>query len=388
MSRKSSREPIGRPSSVSFRLRSLEYLLPWALAACTAWTAIFMFPTALTAWGMAFVALVLGAWSRAFPARAPSVMMLRAVLLLVGASALHLSPETAGAAGPFYFWPVTIACGFALLLERPWALGLFALCITEYALALWLLPPVNAWRDALASSILLIAFPAIALVFARSVQRSDAQVEASLTDVQTGLYNAAGLFAHGQELFHACRREKRPLSLALLQFRDMKDVSLILGRTAARTVFVNTVGALARATQGRSIAARTGREEFALLLPGMNQEQAKSLLEDRLGRPLRVVIEVRKRKVTIMLDSAILPARDRSPTLEALYDQVRHRLMRKRAQLNDPQPAAQDSPSAAVPLLEDTDSAPLSRLEINPTLPMSLDQLLSHGDPGAPKPRS
>ena len=89
-----------------------------------------------------------------------------------------------------------------------------------------------------------------------------------------------------------------------------------------------------------------------------------------------------------MLDSAILPARDRSPTLEALYDQVRHRLMRKRAQLNDPQPAAQDSPSAAVPLLEDTDSAPLSRLEINPTLPMSLDQLLSHGDPGAPKPRS
>lgn len=367
-------ERDARRPAVSFRLRRLEYLIPALLAALTAWTAIAMTPTAESAWGVALAALMLAGWSHRFPARVADVLLLRAALLLLGALLLLLAPDTAGVTGPYAFWLLVIAVGYALLLDAARAMAVLGAAWGLFVLAIWLSPPVREWRDALILAGHLMALPAAALVFARSMQRSEAEAEARLTDGQTGLYNAAGLFAHGAELFASCRRDKRAISLALLQFRDFKDVGRILGRTAARTIFVNTVGMLARATHGQAIAARTGREEFALLLPGMTPEQAKALLEGRLGRPHHVSLEVRGRRVTVMLDAAVLSARERSPTLEALYDQVRQRLARKRAQLSaGPGLAAMAPADTDRAALLDSDNAPLSRLEVNPTLPMTLE---------------
>lgn len=378
-------KPSNRTSgAVSFRLRRVEYLLPLALAALTGWTAVVLFPTSGVAWGAVAFAVCLGGWSRAYPARSPALLAARAALLLVAASALHLDPMLDGPAGAFMFWPVAVAVGYALLLERPWALGLAALALLEFAVVLALQPQQESARHVMVSGGLLVVFTALALAFARSMQRSEAEVEASLSDAQTGLYNAAGLFAHGEELYRNSLREKQAISLVLLQFQDMRDVSRILGRTAARRMFLDAVQALAKTVRGQAIAARTGREEFALLLPGTTTEQAKSLLEAQLGQPPQVSGEVRGHKVQILLDSAVLSARDRSPTLDVLYDQVRSRLDRKRRQLLQPKPAPRATTATVrgkAPLLDDdhdlarsqgpdTDVGPLSQLEFNPTLPM------------------
>ena len=229
------------------------------------------------------------------------------------------------------------------------------------------------------------------MLFARSVQRSEVEVEASLTDSQTGLYNTAGFFAHGEELFQRARRDRRPVSLAVLHFQDLRDVSQVLGRSVARRMFLSAVGALTKAARGQALAGRTGREEFVLLLPGLDAEEARALLASQLGQPPQVQIELRGRMVRILLDSAVLAARERNHNLEDLYDNVARRLRRKRAALMNPQrpaatapgalddlntgPAALDTGPASIPVdLVDSDRGPLSRLEMNPTLPMALTE--------------
>ncbi len=284
------------------------------------------FPDVTVAWLSAFMALSVGAWSRAFPASHPSAMLARAALLLATALFLHLDPASGGVTGAFFFWPIAIASTYALLLDRVWALGVFVLAALEFAAAAWLLPGPVAWRSVVASLGVLVAWPVVALLFARTIHRTDGEVEASLTDPHTGLYNASGLITHGSELFRQARKEERPLSLALLRIADENGTITAVGPASVRKGMARAVREICAHAGGGAIAARFGSNEYAVLLPGMTSAQAKAMLQARLGQPAVIEVDVRDQKMQVPVEMAASALRDQMASLHDLYARVRHKL--------------------------------------------------------------
>ena len=320
------------PVGVSFPTRRLEYLIAWALAIGTAWTAAIVFPGEFSPWLAALFAAAIGAWSRSFPARHPAMMLGRAALLLCVALPLHTDPTMGGANGAYFYWPVAIAGAYALLLEWRLAVLLMTLAAAEYVLALWLAPPVGSLRPALSALGALLVWPPVAMMLAKSLHRADAEVESALTDAQTQLYNTAGLFEHGSALFLQCRREERPISLALLKCSDLVEAHAAIGRGATTQVLARAVRDLVAAASGEAIAARTNMREYALLLPDLSSPRAKVLLQSKLGSIPQIEARVNGRNVVIPLEVAVSVARDETPSLELLYERVLYKIRKRRLQ--------------------------------------------------------
>jgi GGDEF domain-containing protein len=245
---------------------------------------------------------------------------------------LHIDPGLGGAAGIFLFWPVAIACAYALLMETRLAAQLSALCVLEVGLAFWLAPLPESLRPALAALGLLLIWPAVAMMLARSMQFADAAVEANLTDDRSQLYNTAGLLEYGSELFRQCRRTERPISIALMQCLDLDDAQRSLGRQAVTPLLAQAARDILTAASGDAIAARTEAGEFVMLLPDLSSERAKALLLKKLGSPPEVKTRQGSQKRAIPVTIAVSSARADTPNLEALYERVQYKIRKRRLQ--------------------------------------------------------
>ncbi|MGQ0710415.1 MAG: GGDEF domain-containing protein [Rhodoferax sp.] len=311
---------------VSFRMRRLEPLVALALAAYTVWAGVLLRP-GTSVWWMALMAASVGGWSQILPARHPFVMVLRGALLLAGAFLLHAA---VGATGPFFAWALWVPLFYALLFSSGWAAVLGALAVLEFAAACVWGPPVPSWPQALAQGGLLLTAVPLALVCARALRASDEQVETTLRDERTMLYNESGFFLHGAVLLADCHKAGRPFSMVLLNGADFGDIPDLLGRRAANDLFSQAVQAIA-AIPGEGIAARIDALEFAVLLPGVAGERAAQLVKQRLGDPPKVEVQIHSKPVVIVMDMVVAQAKDPAETLEELYDRLHAHWAAKRA---------------------------------------------------------
>lgn len=353
--------------SVSFRMRRLEPFIGWAIAAATAWVNIFHGDASTTAWIVALYAACIGAWSRMFPARRALAFMLRAVLLLCGAILVQLAPGTGGPAGHYFFWTIAIVAAYGLLLPAGWTSVLAVLALAAFGVCSWLAMPGSAWLDAAVKAGLVGMFAPLAALFGRSLLLSDKQVELSLMDRRTRLYNEAGFLEHGAVLLDECRRHKRPFSLVLFNAADLRDIPGLFGRKNADRLFAQAVRGIVSASQGESLAARTGQTVFALVLPGMTAARASNLVQQKLGDPPSVQLELPHGKVVIVLDTVVREADSSTLVLEDLYDALQ-------AQLREPCDAV--SPVTPPPGKDRTvrgvSSAVGRPRAVSPTVPMPL----------------
>ena len=378
-------------------MRQLEQYLSLSLAALTGWMGMVVpLHNAWTLWGCVALALGVHAWCRQFPARQPAILLARAALLLCTGTLVQLHSGEAGGAGPFFFWTATVAVGYAILLDQRWAMAVVVLSMLQF-LGVSLILGVSNWSEWLTHLGMLVAGIGLAARFAQSLQRTDRELEASLKDRETGLYNVTGLLAHGTQLLAACRRNNEPICLTVLQSPNIAEVSNILGREAVRDMLSDAVKSLLVSAHlsGLGLAARTDPGEFVLLLPGIDLQRAKALLRKHLGSPPRLVLNVRDREATVFLNNASLAAATEHHSPESLYESVRSLLERKReklaqrmsssqwfeaSQAPDSQPSVMDSPTpaprwrAVMPKAkpQEVDSSLMSRLEPNLTLPMPL----------------
>lgn len=314
---------------VSFRLRRLEPQMAWAIAAFTVWAGIFLTPGYMAVWLVALYAAVIGGWCRMFPAHQQWLMLVRGILLLFGAFALQLGADSGGPTGPYFIWPVMVTTVYSLLLSRPWAIGLAAVALVQFAIACVLAGPVPSWQLAATQAGVLAFFAIVAMVFARPMRQLDAKSELAHMDRKTRLYNEAGFFAHGAELFEECRSNKRPFAMVLLNSADLNDVTDLVGKDPANRLFAQLVDHIAAATPREGIAARTDAVEFGLALPGVTAERAAALIHQRLGDPPKVELALKDTKVTVMLDAVIAEATPQVPSLEEMYERLRSKLLKR-----------------------------------------------------------
>ncbi len=313
-----------RGGGITFRVRRLEPMLAWVMAAYTLWVSILINPPGSDVWFLALFAAAIAGWCRMFPARRQRVLLLRGGLMMAGALLLHLMPGSGGPTGPYFFWPALTAIFYALLLSTRWAAVLTGLALVEFFLACWLAQPPPGWQDALVHAGFLVLIPPLTMVFGNSMRQSDAQAESSMRDARTLLYNETGFFVHGAVLLADCHQRERPFSMVLLSSADLADIPGRLGRKVANDLFGQVVQGIG-AVPGEGIAARTDSVEFALLLPGVTSQRAAALVRQQLGDPPKVEVKIGGKPVVVGLDMAIAQARDKTQPIESLYDMLHER---------------------------------------------------------------
>ncbi|MBI5303646.1 MAG: diguanylate cyclase [Chloroflexi bacterium] len=110
--------------------------------------------------------------------------------------------------------------------------------------------------------------------------RLHAQVrELAIVDELTGLYNRRGLFQFGEYEVHRAVRNKRPLSVILLDIDRFKNVNDTYGHSAGDVVLRDLAECCREGIRGIDIVARYGGEEFVVLLPETDVSSAKKVAE-------------------------------------------------------------------------------------------------------------
>ncbi|MDH4206091.1 MAG: sensor domain-containing diguanylate cyclase [Desulfobacteraceae bacterium] len=103
--------------------------------------------------------------------------------------------------------------------------------------------------------------------------------EMAVKDGLTGILNRKGFQNFIQKEFHRAKRYHRPLSLIMIDVDNFKKINDSIGHQAGDYVLLELAGCLKRSIRQADIVFRYGGDEFVILLPDTDMEQAKMLLK-------------------------------------------------------------------------------------------------------------
>ena len=101
----------------------------------------------------------------------------------------------------------------------------------------------------------------------------------SMTDGLTGLYNVHFFKKQINTFFAIAKRYNQIFSLALIDIDDFKKINDTYGHIAGDCMLKNFSSIATKVLREADIITRYGGDEFAVILPSVNQEQAKRAIE-------------------------------------------------------------------------------------------------------------
>ena len=93
-------------------------------------------------------------------------------------------------------------------------------------------------------------------------------------DPLTGVLNRHGLEAVGHRLLTRARRRRTPVSVALVDLDDLRVVNNSRGHRAGDDLLVAATRQWLDDLSGEEVVGRVGGDEFVLMLPGLDEDQA------------------------------------------------------------------------------------------------------------------
>ncbi len=116
------------------------------------------------------------------------------------------------------------------------------------------------------SLLLLRWLPEAILERAESELRAKFLYEKATTDSMTGLLTRAQFLSLAEAEWRRCRRQKRPLTLVMIDIDHFKSINDDYGHSAGDQVIVRVTKLCGEAKRSSDIAGRLGGEEFVILL--------------------------------------------------------------------------------------------------------------------------
>lgn len=260
----------GRLPARSVEVLALAALLGGAAASLAIGVLFPMSPQAPRVFGvvMLVVALGLAGAVLAFGDRLPRSALLGVVLLTTGLNSLLVAnSHTSGGAmaeALAYSW---LTAYVALLFPRC-ALPFAAVAIAGFGGGLLHSDAAHMFSAWAVTSLTLV-------VAAGVLSRISVAVRHHLvTDPLTRALNREGLHAAAERVAADARRRGKSVALAALDFDDFKAVNDSAGHAGGDRLLVDAVRAWQSALRGGDVLARTGGDEFVLVMPSTSPAQA------------------------------------------------------------------------------------------------------------------
>jgi diguanylate cyclase (GGDEF)-like protein len=184
-----------------------------------------------------------------------------------------------------FIWIVLLPLALHFLLG--WRAGLTLSLITLIlagAVAIWRFGwPGTPDQMVFASNFVVAGLTVTALGFVYDRGREQAEIELhrlAVTDFLTGLPNRKLLQATFRRLTALCQRQDSSLSMLIIDLDHFKSINDNHGHSAGDQVLMAFGQFLSQRLRDTDFACRTGGEEFLVLLPGADRQQATALAEE------------------------------------------------------------------------------------------------------------
>jgi diguanylate cyclase (GGDEF)-like protein len=148
------------------------------------------------------------------------------------------------------------------------------------------------------------------------------------TDYLTGIANRANVVERGRKLVSKSHRRSRTFSVVLLDIDNFKSINDALGHSGGDMAIRQTVQQLQQALQTGEWLGRVGGEEFIVVLPGCNEQEALQRAENfrwAVASEGLVHGEQRPVKLTVSLGVAALEPGERFGSLVNRADSALYR---------------------------------------------------------------
>jgi diguanylate cyclase (GGDEF)-like protein len=100
-----------------------------------------------------------------------------------------------------------------------------------------------------------------------------------IRDSLTGLYNRMAYSRLAVPLFEACREQAKPLLILFVDMDRLKYINDTFGHDMGNLAIKAIAGTVQKCCPKEAIAMRYGGDEFVVLVPDYNEDQAKVLME-------------------------------------------------------------------------------------------------------------
>ncbi|WP_158100642.1 GGDEF domain-containing protein [Neiella marina] len=139
----------------------------------------------------------------------------------------------------------------------------------------------------------------------------------SQTDSLTNIFNRRYSLELAEKRYRACVIEQTPFTVVMIDVDHFKSVNDTFGHAIGDQVLQHVANQLSLAIRKRDIVGRTGGEEFAIFLPGSDEEQAKAVVE-RCRANLATIRDKMSQQIEITASFGVATATGGKLPLEAL----------------------------------------------------------------------
>src|SRR3954470_14455885 len=216
----------------------------------------------------------------------------------------------------------------------------------------------------------LVAFVVIPIVLLQRALHFPMLRQASRTDPKTGLANAAWFLEQAEHELQRAVRFETPMAVLVADLDLLRNINNAYGHLAGDVVLKGVADVLRNEVRTYDIACRFGGEEFALLLPAADVEEALALAErirGRVGRE-RYAVPTSVDPIAVTVSVGVATLGEHGSTIKELLhaaDLALYRAKvegRDRVRIASPDDDEQVPPAAVAALQQDRPVAPVQKL--------------------------
>ena len=238
---------------------------------------------------------------------------------------------------------------------------------------------------------MLVAFVAIPIVLLQRALHFPMLRHASRTDPKTGLANAAWFLEQSEHELQRAVRLETTLSVLVADLDLLRNINNAYGHLAGDVVLKGVADVLRTEVRSYDVPSRFGGEEFAILLPGADVEEALALAERIRGRVGRehYVVATSVEPITATVSVGVATLGEHGDTIKELLhaaDLALYRAKvegRDRVRIANPDDDSAVPPGAVAALEQERPVAPVQRLFTDRPATAAVSVAL----PKLPKPR-